>query len=605
MGAFRFLTDKLVNLVANLGTGRDKAAGSVYAATFLSDQELVNAYRGAWLPRKIVDIPALDTTRKWRSWQADKAQIEKIEATEKRLQLRSKVRTAMIRARLFGGAAIFIGTGERDTSRPLDPARIGLGGLKYLTVMNRRQLTATEIETDPASELFGKPKAYRLAGSVIDIHPSRLVLFQGAEHPDPELCETSHYGWGDSVLQALFEALKQADSVMGNVASLVFEAKVDVIKIPHFMDQLQDPEFEKRLLERIQLAATAKGINGTLLLDAEEEYETKQASFSGLPDVIDRYFQQGSGAADIPATRLLGQAPAGLNATGDSDLRNYYDRIQAMQELDVGPGMSVLDECLLRSSLGSRPAEIHYIWAPLWQPTATERSENGKRTAETIKTLAETKLFPGDALSQAAATVLVEESVLPGLEAALDEFGTELPDEEEGEEEAEQLPGQRRQGITDAAPRPLYVSRQVLNGDEVLAWAVAQGFGTTLAAEDLHVTIAYSRQAVDWMSVGSAWGDSNGELLVQPGGARLVEPLGGEGAVVLLFNCSELSWRHMAIREAGASWDHAEYQPHITITYDAGGIDLDKVVPYRGRILLGPEVFEELNPAKAYTAKED
>ncbi|MCU9949845.1 anti-CBASS protein Acb1 family protein [Pseudomonas sp. PDM13] len=605
MGAFRFLTDKLVNLVANLGTGRDKASGSVYAPTFLSDQELVNAYRGAWLPRKIVDIPALDATRKWRKWQADKSQIEKIEATETRLHLRSKVRTAMIRGRLFGGAAIFIGTGDRDTSLPLDPSRIGPGGLKYLTVMNRRQLSPTEIEKDPASDLFGKPKAYRLADSAVDIHPSRLVLFQGAEHPDPEMCEASHYGWGDSVLQALFEAVKQSDSTMGNVASLVFEAKVDVIKIPDFMDQLQDPEFERRVMERIHLAATAKGINGTLLLDADEDYETKQASFSGLPDVIDRFLQQVSGAADIPATRLLGQAPAGLNATGEADLRNYYDRIQAAQELDLGPGMTVLDECLLRSSLGTRPAEVHYVWAPLWQPTATERSENGKRTAETIKILAETKLFPGDALSQAAATVLVEESVLPGLEAALDEFGTELPDEEEGEEEGEALPNQRRTAVTDAAPRSLYVSRQVLNADELLAWAAAQGFGTTLAADDLHVTIAYSRQAVNWMAVGSSWGDQNGELLVHPGGARLVEPLGGEGAVVLLFNCSELTWRHMTIREAGASWDYAEYQPHITITYDAGELDLAKVVPYRGRILLGPEVFEELNPAKAYTAKED
>ena len=53
-----------------------------------------------------VDIPALDATRRWRAWQADKAQIEKIEAEEVRLDLRAKVKQAMTRARLFGGAAM-------------------------------------------------------------------------------------------------------------------------------------------------------------------------------------------------------------------------------------------------------------------------------------------------------------------------------------------------------------------------------------------------------------------------------------------------------------------------------------------------------------------
>lgn len=593
MDVVRYLSDKLVNLVANLGTERDKASGSTYAPVILTDEQLINAYRGAWLPRKIVDIPALDATRRWRAWQADKAQIEKIEAEEVRLDLRAKVKQAMTRARLFGGSAIFIGTGETNTAVPLNPGRIQSGGLKYLAVMNRRQLSPTEIEQDPQSERFGKPKAYRLADSQLEIHPSRLVIFSGAEHPDPDLAPANIFGWGDSVLQAIFEAIKQSDGTMANVASLVFEAKVDVIRIPDFMQSLQDDGYRKQVLERITLAATAKGINGTLLLDKEEDYETKSASFGTLPDIIDRFLQAVSGAADIPATRLLGQSPSGLNSTGEADLRNYYDRIQALQELDITPALKLLDDCLIRSALSSRPDQIHYVWNPLWQPTAKERSEISKQTAETVKILGETKLWPEDALSKAATTLLVEQSVLPGLEAAIAEFGAELPDEEEDSDD--QSRGSASLG--DAAPRPLYVQRKVLNGAEILAWAKSQGFEATVPAEDLHVTIAYSKQAVDWMKVGSDWaGRQDGGLTVAPGGARLVEPLGSEGAVVLLFNSSDLAWRHMQIREAGASWDYEEYQPHVTITYAAGDMDLSKVEPYRGKIEFGPEIFEDLNP---------
>ncbi len=322
MGVKQFLTDKLVNLVANLGTERDKAAHSGYALPIMTDEQLLAAYRGSWLPRKIVDIPALDACRRWRGWQASKEQIQAIEAEEKRLALVARIRTAMIRGRLFGGAAVFIGTGDRDTSTELRPERIGKGGVRYLTVMSRRQLQATEIERDVMSPLFGKPKAYRLAGSQVAIHPSRLVVFQGAEHADPELVQGEAFGWSDSVLTAIMEAIKQSDGTMANVASLVFESKVDIIKIPDLMQSLQDPRYEQQLLERLRLAAMAKGINGALMLDSLEDYQSKTANFSTLPDIMDRFLQAVAGAADIPATRLLGQSPAGMNATGDNDLRN-------------------------------------------------------------------------------------------------------------------------------------------------------------------------------------------------------------------------------------------------------------------------------------------
>ena len=79
MANFRF-TDSLRNLVANLGTARDKASHSQYGVPVLSDFEATNAYRGSWLPRKIVDIPAMDATRNWRNWHAEADDVSALEA---------------------------------------------------------------------------------------------------------------------------------------------------------------------------------------------------------------------------------------------------------------------------------------------------------------------------------------------------------------------------------------------------------------------------------------------------------------------------------------------------------------------------------------------
>jgi uncharacterized protein len=609
----RFVGDSLTNLVSRLGTDRDKASASYYAFTPLTDEQILVAYKTAWLPRKIVDIPAFDSVRAWRDWQAEADQIEKIEAEEKRLNVKGKVHEAKIKARLWGGAAIMLGTGDNDLSQPLDPERIGLGGLRYLTVLTRRHLSAGERETDPASEFYNKPKIYTLstANAVqLQIHPSRLVIFHGNAEPDEDFA--IQQGWGDSVLQSTMDAIKQADGTAANIASLVFEAKIDIIRLPNFMASMADEGYKQKILQRYTLAAQGKGINGVLMLDKEEEYESKSASFAQLPEVLDRFLQIVSGAADIPATRLLSQAPAGMNATGESDLRNYYDRLSAMQELEMEPAMARMDECIIRSALGQRDEDIHFDWAPLWGLSEKERADIFKTKADGARAIAGTgtspELMPIEALSDALVNTFVEDGSLPGLEAAIDEYG-KLSDQEEDEEEVqaamvpaanENAPVDRRQlqVAKDAAPRSLYVSRKVTNASAIIAWAKAQGFETTLEAGDLHVTIAFSRTPVDWFAVGESWSP---ELKVSAGGPRQMERFGE--ATVLLFTASELRWRHDEIERAGASWDHPEYQPHITISYGFKG-DLSKVEPYQGPIVLGPELFAEVKEDWAEGLKE-
>jgi HK97 family phage portal protein len=157
-------------------------------------------------------------------------------------------------------------------------------------------------------------------------------------------------------------------------------------------------------------------------------------------------------------------------------------------------------------------------------------------------------------------------------------------------------------GQKSAQPRTLYVSRKLLNGDEFLAWARSQGFKTTLAADELHVTIAYSRARLDWMRVGEDFSfsaDGEAGLTIAAGGPRVVEPLGNEGAIVLKFASWSLTRRNQEIREAGASWDFPEYHPHVTITYDGAGVDLSKVEPFTGALRFGPEIFAELDDGKA------
>lgn len=200
--------------------------------------------------------------------------------------------------------------------------------------------------------------------------------------------------------------------------------------------------------------------------DQGEKWEQKQINFSQLPELTRQFLQIASGAADIPVTRLLGEAPHGLNASSDGEFRAYYDNIAARQRTELGPMLHRLDEIIIRSATGKRDPAIHFNWKPLWSISEKEKADIFKTKADAARTIAgkggmESPLMPIEALSDALVNELVEDGSLAGLEEAISEYG-KLSEQEEDEAdiEAAALPAptkeqNARREASDAAPRTL------------------------------------------------------------------------------------------------------------------------------------------------------
>lgn len=155
------------------------------------------------------------------------------------------------------------------------------------------------------------------------------------------------------------------------------------------------------------------------------------------------------------------------------------------------------------------------------------------------------------------------------------------------EEETESNDSSAITKMIKASSRPLYVSRPVVNAEEIINWAKSQGFEGTLTPSDMHVTIAYSTAPVDWTRFRG-----DGEPLTAQGGKRTVEKLGN--AVVLKFECNPLMERWASFLAGGASWDYEGYTPHISITYKNTNMNLSGIKPYEGKIVFGAEQMGEI-----------
>jgi phage-related protein (TIGR01555 family) len=284
---------------------RDKAASQIFTLDILSQMELEKAYRGDWLARKIVDIPAFDSCRAWRSWQADQDQIEKLEEAERAFGIQRKVMDAMVKARLYGGAAIVLGVKKQKFEDELDIDKVGEGDLAFAHVITKWMIAPGPLVRDITSPWFGEPEYYQRsntpitgpiggvapletgvfgkeAGSMLNIHPSRVVRIIGNDYPNMEI---SPDAWGDSVLQTVVDAIKDAGLVGQSIAALTAKANVDVIKIPGLTQMLSTDKGTTALVSRFSQSNAAKSVVNSLLIDSAEEWNQLQVTFSGLPQV--------------------------------------------------------------------------------------------------------------------------------------------------------------------------------------------------------------------------------------------------------------------------------------------------------------------------------
>lgn len=598
------LTDSLRNIVTGMGTSVDKSQHRFWHHVPMDMNQIENAYRSSWLMRKIVDLPCDDMTREWRVWELEPAEVARLEEIEAEKHVQQEILAGLIYGRL-GGGAVFIGT-DADPSTPMGDGE----QLLWVKAMPRQYITLGDWLWRFDDKGFGEPGFFKLSspGGTETFHHSRVLVFKGERHPGLTQLHTQEQFWGDSVVEVVNSAVQEAMATTKGFSSLVDEARVDVFKFMGLAETLLAPDGDAKVRKRVETATLSKSLHRAVIMDKDDDWETRTVAWQGMPDVIKTFLMVVAGAADIPATRLYGKAPDGQNSTGESDDRNYRSSILTRQNRQLRPALLKLDRVLL--STANVPGDAVWAFSALDTPTDKEKAAIDKQRADTAKTWADTGLIPEGALALGVQSMLVESGTYPALKEELAKLpdASLIPDPEDNDDDPSEIRSERDPDddgddddddlTADAKPRTLIVKRPVANSADLIRWAKAQGFATTLPADDLHVTIVYSKAPLDWMKVDEPWNqEPDGTMTIPPGSARLVEQLGDKGAIVLLFNSSRLSWRHEEIRRAGASHGFPDYQPHITISYQPPeGFDLDAVEPYRGPIRLGPEVFAEINP---------
>ena len=391
--------DGYVNLPARLGGASTLLGAGTYERSFPFNPALLTSlYRESWIAKRIIDMPGEDMTRGWYTLPLEERKLEELRALEARHGIRREITDAIRWARLYGGAvALMVIDGhEGFLAEPLDPDTVMPGSFCGLLVRDRLGVTPSpELEDDLNDPDFGYPMYYDLqaeAGAPGDraflrVHHSRVLRFTGRDLPRAE--EAAEQYWGASELEHIWEKLQKRNATSANIAQLVFQANITTLRMGDFGEILAmgTDQQRRRVLEALEQENALRTSFGLQLLSAGDTMENHPYSFAGLSQVYEAFMLDMAGAAGIPATRLFGRSPQGMNATGESDLKNYYELITAMQERHLRPALEKLLPVMAVSLWGEMPEAPEISFPSLMPVSPPEEAEVQAKQAETLACL--------------------------------------------------------------------------------------------------------------------------------------------------------------------------------------------------------------------------
>ena len=393
-----FTKDTFTNFMARLGLGADNqiSASHYYYGPFLTRnrQELEAMYRNSWIVGQVVDTIAEDMTRAKAEIvsEMNPDDIDKINRSFGKYNIWGSLCDTIKWARLFGGGLAILMIEGQDPTSPLDIKRVRPGSFKGLLVLDRWlvQPPMGDLVTELGPQ-FGMPKYYDIIGDSsglprLRIHYSRVIRLDGIRLPYYQ--KYYENTWGESVVERLQDRLIAFDSASHGAAQLIYKAHLRGIGVEGLREVLSmGGKAEEAVIKQFDYIRLMQSNECLTLLDSKDQFWSQQYTFSGLSDMMLQFGMQISGATGIPLVRLFGQSPAGLNSTGESDLRNYYDHINKLQENQLRPGLEIIYKIMAVSEAGIvLPDQFDFTFNSLWQMSDKEKADLSKADSDSITT---------------------------------------------------------------------------------------------------------------------------------------------------------------------------------------------------------------------------
>ena len=330
----------------------------------LSDQQLALMYRNL-IVRRIVTLVVDAAIKNFIEVEGDQDEciVQELEA----LFIPEKLTEALYWDRLFGmSVALILADDGQELDRPINLKR--LRRVSGVEVFDKRSVmedsASLYYDTDVRDVNFGKAEYYTITppnGNLFKVHRSRLLIFDGETLPKLE--RIANNGAGLSCLDGIPAAINRVKTSMDKTIDIMDKVSTSLLKLQGLSNVLQTEQGTKDVIKRLDLIDYSRRLNGSVAIDKDDEYAVFNIPLGGLTDIIQEMEQYVCAVTGYPFTKLFGRSPAGMNATGQSDMQIYYDKVKSYQKRKLRPALEYIVKLIQLSSEGPTQGKELEKWS--------------------------------------------------------------------------------------------------------------------------------------------------------------------------------------------------------------------------------------------------
>jgi hypothetical protein len=337
-----------------------------------------------WLMDKICRAPPEDALKNGYelnfSEEVDQKVIDKIDSVDKITDINKYLLNAEYYRRVYGLSLALFKVDYKDKKayeKPFNIDNVREGsyiGIKQVDPSYVSPILTSRGLTDPAYINYFEPEFWLING--VQYHKSHFYVSRYA--PVTDILKSVYLYGGKPLVEMAAERVYASEQSMNESPKLLFTKRLKLVKTD-MQSQIGNAEFQ----EKMQILSSFADNNGVYAVDNNEDVQFLDTDLAGIDDIAFNQYQMVAAIAWMPVTRLLGTSPKGFNATGEHEIKQYYDSLEVIQQKIYTPILRKHYDILLRS-LGKKDIETpEIIWNPLMSPSEKELSEIRKSNSET------------------------------------------------------------------------------------------------------------------------------------------------------------------------------------------------------------------------------
>ena len=439
-----YRADGYVNMVNRYGTSKDSSEQYNFVPDApVADDVLEMHYENNGLFSKIIDMPAEEAIK--HGFTLEDVEDGKLadfysEALDE-LNWEENAMTAVKWARLFGGSiAVMLVNDGRGLEEPLDWKNIQ--SIDDIRVYDRSLIHpdySSVFNYDPQDPFrvrgsrLGMPEYYDVYSKYgsFRVHDSRCLVFQNGVLPE-NATNSIYQFWGIPEYIRLNKAIRDADIAHRSAPKLLERSVQPIYKMKDLAAELATEQGEDRILKRLQVIDTSRGILNSLVIDADgEDYDFKTFQYNGITDVISASCNMLAALSNIPQVILFGQTISGMSNTDDTSMENYYNYVERIQKRMLRSNLRYLLSVVFQAGLATGEVDevpkLKVQFNPLWSLSDSEQATLDQQKAQTEQVKAQTaQIYVGmEAIDPSEVRSKLADSDDFDVESMLDEYTEE------------------------------------------------------------------------------------------------------------------------------------------------------------------------------------